>query len=127
MPSDGSAPLAVVVEDDDSLREMLCELLEMDGFQTMGCRDGTEGLKAAQQYRPSVLTLDLHMPGMDGEEVLVHLASDESTCRLPVVVVSAYAMDRRPRFTGQVKAVVAKPFDVVDLWEKVRRAANGHA
>lgn len=124
MPSSGDARLALVVEDDDSVREMLCELLESIGFQAMGCRDGREALKAAREVHPSVVTLDLHMPGMDGVEVLQHLTSDETTAMLPVVVVSAYATDRRLREWRQVKAIVSKPFDVDELCAKVCSAAG---
>lgn len=114
----------MVVEDDDSVREMMCELLESVGFEVRGCRDGHEGLQAARELHPSVLTLDLHMPGMDGIEVLDRLTSDVTTAGLPVVVVSAYVCDRRVRSGGQVKAVISKPFDVDELCEKVRLAAT---
>ncbi len=124
MPLNGDARLAVVVEDDDSVRQMLCELLESIGFEVAGCRNGREGLKAARELHPSVLTLDLHMPGMDGVEVLDHLTDDESTAQLPVVVVSAYASDRRVRACRQVKAIVPKPFDVDELCAKVCSAAG---
>jgi two-component system chemotaxis sensor kinase CheA len=116
--------LVVVVEDDDSVREMLCELLRSVGFRVAGCRDGKEGLRAARDLHPSVLTLDLHMPDMDGVEVLHHLAIDEATAGLPVVVVSAYSSDRRLREYRQVKAVVSKPFDVDDLCAKVWSAVG---
>ncbi len=125
MPASEKECLVLVVEDDDSLREMMCELLQMDGFRALGCRNGKEGLEAARKLRPSVLTLDLHMPGMDGSEVLDCLSRDEVTAVLPVVVVSAYASDRRVRRSQQVKAILQKPFDVQELCEKVRWAANG--
>jgi CheY-like chemotaxis protein len=118
--------LVLVVEDDDPLRDMMCDLLRMSGFQTVGCRDGQEGLNAAISLRPSVVTLDLHMPGMDGVEVLDRLASDEKTASLPVVVVSAYASDRRLRSRDQVKSVIQKPFSIDELCRKVKQAANGH-
>ncbi len=124
MPLSQNGRLAVVVEDDDSVREMLCELLQSIGFRVAGCRDGSEGLKAVKELHPSVLTLDLHMPGMDGVEVLRRLTSDESTAMVPVVVVSAYASDRRVRSCRQVKAVISKPFDVDDLCAKVCSAAG---
>lgn len=124
MPATQNGRLAIVVEDDDSVREMLCELLQSIGFRVTGCRDGKEGLKAARELHPSVLTLDLHMPGMDGLEVLQQLTSDESTAALPVVVVSAYGSDRRVGGCRQVKAVVSKPFDVDDLCAKVCSAAG---
>lgn len=125
MPLEGDMGLAVVVEDDDAVRLMMCELLQSAGFKVLGCPDGGEAIRVARELRPAVLTLDLHMPGMDGVEVLNRLASDPSTSRIPVVVVSAYSSDRRVRASRQVKAVVPKPFDVDDLCEKVRLAANG--
>ena len=125
MPLDGHMGLAMVVEDDDAVRLMMCELLQSAGFKVVGCSGGVEAIKVARELHPAVLTLDLHMPGMDGMEVLSRLASDPSTSRIPVVVVSAYSSDRRVRASRQVKAIVSKPFDVDDLCEKVRLAANG--
>lgn len=116
-----------MVDDDDSIRELLCEVLASMGFQVLGCRDGSEGLRAVQQLHPSALTLDLHMPGMDGVEVLDRLAGDEQTASVPVVVVSAYSTDCRLQSRSQVKAIVQKPFDVDELCEKVRGVANGTA
>ncbi len=118
-----NAQLVVVVEDDDSLREMMRELLELAGFATAGCRNGREALAAALGLCPSAITLDLHMPGMDGVQVLQELARNEVTARVPVVVVSAYAADRRLRVGGQIKAVLQKPFDVDELCRTVRSAA----
>ncbi len=104
---------------------MLCELLQSVGFQVRPCRDGREGLKAARELHPSVLTLDLHMPDMDGEEVLQHLTSDEATSTLPVVVVSAGTFNGRMRSCRQVKAVISKPFDIDELCDKVCAVAGG--
>lgn len=124
MPDDGGSQLAVVVEDDEALRAMIRELLEMVGFVTVGCPDGADGVKAVRDLHPSVVTLDLHMPGMDGVQVLDLLGSDESTASVPVVIVSAYSSDRRLRSRGQIKAILKKPFDVDELCREVRRAAS---
>lgn len=124
MPVLSETGLIVVVDDDDSVREMLCELLEMAGFRAYGCGSGAEGLKAARELHPLAITLDMHMPGMDGVEVLDRLTDDELTSSLPVVVVSAYAQDPRVKGRGQVKAIIQKPFDVEDLFSKVRGVAN---
>ena len=123
MPSDSDEQLAVVVEDDDALRAMIRELLETVGFTTVGCPDGGEGIEAVRTLHPSVVTLDLHMPGMDGVEVLDRLSSDETTASVPVVIVSAYSSDRRLRSRKQVKAIIQKPFDVDDLCRTVRKVA----
>lgn len=124
MPLDGSKTLAVVVEDDADLRGMIQELLEMVGFATIGAADGCEGLKAVRELHPSVITLDLHMPGMDGVEVLDHLALDVETAGVPVVIVSAYSSDRRLRCRKQIRAIVQKPFDVDELCHTVLKAAG---
>jgi len=124
MPSNSCAQLAVVVEDDDALRAMIRELLEMVGFSTVGCPDGSEGIKAVRSLHPSVVTLDLHMPGMDGLEVLDQLGNDETTATVPIVIVSAYSSDRRLRTRKQIKAILQKPFDVDELCRTVRKAAN---
>jgi two-component system, OmpR family, alkaline phosphatase synthesis response regulator PhoP len=126
MSPNGDGCLVLVVEDDCELRDMMCELLKMSGFDALGCRDGREGLEAAASLLPSVVTLDLHMPGMDGVEVLDRLADDAKTADLPVVVVSAYASDRRIHSRDQVKSVIQKPFSIEELCQKVRQAANGH-
>ncbi len=123
MPSDSAEPLAVVVEDDDALRAMIRELLETAGFTTVGCPDGSKGIEAVRTLHPSVVTLDLHMPGMDGVEVLDRLGSDVATASVPVVIVSAYSSDLRLRSRKQIKAIIQKPFDVDDLCRTVRRAA----
>ncbi len=124
MPSNGNNHLAVVVEDDEALRMMIQELLELAGFQTVGVADGKAGIKAVQDLHPSVVTLDLHMPGMDGVEVLDHLALDETTAAVPIVIVSAYSSDRRLRARKQIRAILQKPFDVDELCRIVWKAAS---
>jgi len=124
MSSERDAGLAIVVEDDEELREMIRELLEMVGFRTVGCCDGCEGVNAVRELKPAVVTLDLHMPGMDGVEVLDRLAGDEVTAAVPVVIVSAYSSDLRLRSRKQIKAIVQKPFDVDELCGTVRKAAG---
>ena len=102
----------------------MCTLLESIGFRVLGCRDGREGLRAVKEQRPSVVTLDLHMPGMDGLDVLQQLTADKNTCEVPVVIISACAPDGRVKGCQQVKAIISKPFDVDDLCDKVCSAAG---
>lgn len=116
--------LVVVVDDDGPIRAMLCQFLRSEGFRVVGCGNGREAIETISRLHPSAVTLDLHMPGMDGVEVLDRLLSDQGTASVPVVIVSAYASDKRLRSRPQVKAIIQKPFDVDRLFAEVRRAAS---
>ncbi len=119
--------LILVIDDDEAIREMLCLLLELEGYRAMGCRDGTDGLAAARRLHPSLITLDLQMPGMRGEEVLEKLALDVTTASIPVVIISAYPMASRTSANRQVRAVLRKPFDNSELLKRISGAWNGVA
>ena len=123
MSSDGHG-LILVVDDDDSIREMICLLLEFEGYRSVGCRDGFEGLDAARRLCPSLITLDIQMPGMSGEEVLDRLKTDDVTARIPVVVVSAYPMSARIKVHQQVRSILRKPFDNDELLKTVAGITN---
>ena len=127
MRSEEGDGLVVVVEDDDKIREILCDLLSSTGFAVVPCRDATEGLTAVRQLHPSAMTLDLTLPEMDGVEVLDRLAMDEQTASVPVVIISTYSSDRHLRSRPQVKDVVQKPFDADVVCRKVREAIDGRA
>jgi CheY-like chemotaxis protein len=76
--------------------------------------DGPLGVELAQQHEPALILLDLHLPGMDGEEVLKKLKGDERTARIPVVVVSADATNSRVErlLAGGAEAFLTKPLQV---------------
>ncbi len=126
MPSDVHG-LILVIDDDDPIREMLCLLLELEGYRAVGCRDGLEGLEAAKMLRPSLITLDMQMPGISGEEVLERLRLDASTASIPVMVISAYRMVAKLRGYHQVKYFLHKPFDNAELLRIVSGLTNGVA
>jgi two-component system chemotaxis response regulator CheB len=84
--------MRVVVADDSRLmRRILADALGRQGFDVVAtAADGDEALLACRQHRPDAMTLDLHMPGMDGIGVLRALRAGKAD-RVPVVVVSAFS------------------------------------
>ena len=81
-------PLAVIIEDDPSSSELLSLHLGGAGLRTMVVSDGRSGLQAVRDEHPEVVVLDIHLPEMDGWDVLTEIKSDPQVAATPVVVVS---------------------------------------
>jgi CheY-like chemotaxis protein len=113
--------LALVVDDEDSIRELIEVTLQMEGFRTLGAPDGPTALALAREHRPDVVTLDIMMPGMDGWEVAQELGRDPGTRDVPIVVVSGKPvgeLDSAPD-RALASAVLTKPFDFATFVEVV--------
>jgi CheY-like chemotaxis protein len=106
-------PLVLVVDDDDAIREALCDLLDDAGFATVGARHGLEALKvlAASAVIPTFILLDLMMPVMDGWAFCNSRWKSRALRQIPVIAISAVELSESNRPTG-VDAFLAKPIDV---------------
>jgi type II secretory ATPase GspE/PulE/Tfp pilus assembly ATPase PilB-like protein/CheY-like chemotaxis protein len=93
-PNEGEAakpPRATIllVEDEDSLRRVMRDLLEQEGYAICEARDGAEALEQVDRHAPDIVLLDLNLPNVDGYTVLAQLRSRPATRDLPVLVLSA--------------------------------------
>lgn len=79
----------LVVEDEGDLREALTTMLESEGFEVIGAKDGTAALKFAFEEKPDLIILDLMLPFMSGQEVLQKLREDKWGRYAKVIVLSA--------------------------------------
>jgi type II secretory ATPase GspE/PulE/Tfp pilus assembly ATPase PilB-like protein/CheY-like chemotaxis protein len=79
----------LLVEDEESLRKVMRDLLERDGYTVAEAADGIKALDAVDRHAPDVILLDLNLPGLDGYSVLQQLRSRASTSRIPVIVLTA--------------------------------------
>src|SRR2546422_3266482 len=79
----------LLVDDEDSLRKVVRELLERDGYVVAEARDGAQALDQIDRVGPDIIVLDLNMPGLDGYGVLSHLRSRPATADIPVIVLTA--------------------------------------
>ncbi len=79
----------LLVDDEDSLRKVMKDLLERDGYVVTEARDGVQALDQVDRVGPDIIVLDLNLPGLDGYGVLSHLRSRPATASIPVIVLTA--------------------------------------
>jgi type II secretory ATPase GspE/PulE/Tfp pilus assembly ATPase PilB-like protein/CheY-like chemotaxis protein len=83
------ASKVLLVDDEDSLRKVMRDLLERDGYVVTEARDGVQALDQVDRIGPDIIVLDLNLPGLDGYGVLSHLRSRPATAGIPVIVLTA--------------------------------------
>jgi CheY-like chemotaxis protein len=83
--------LVLLVEDDQSGREMYATALELSGLRVVQAHNGLQAFEKAVALRPDVIVTDLCIPGIDGLELARRLRSDERTHHIPIIGVTGYA------------------------------------
>jgi CheY-like chemotaxis protein len=111
----------LVVDDDDEIRELMVAAFEDEGYHVLQAADGAQALHLVSQAVPSVVLLDIQMPGIDGLEVARRLKADPATAAIPLVAVSAHARTKDVLASGCC-AFVTKPFDLAELISAVASA-----
>jgi FixJ family two-component response regulator len=123
-----TTPLICVVDDDASVRRALCRLLRSAGFAVATFASGEDFLAAGARESADCLILDVRLPGLSGFDVQAALAA--TSCRLPVVFVTAYENEKAHQQALAIGAVALfhKPFDDQALLDALRAAlARGEA
>jgi CheY-like chemotaxis protein len=100
----------LVIDDDDTARELIVEHLKAEGFSVTAAAGGLEGLKLAKELRPIAITLDVMMPDLDGWSVLAALRQDAELAEIPVIMVTILDEQRRAASLGAV-GYLTKPLD----------------
>ena len=111
----------LIVEDDADLREMMAQLLSLEGFRTATVANGREAIEylhGADGEKPDVILLDLMMPVMDGWEFRRLQQADPAVKDVPVIVLSALDATRAAGVNAQ--AFLKKPLDFDRLLQLVR-------
>src|SRR5262245_55547770 len=123
------AGTVLIIEDDPDIAEILRYVLENENFQTRVARTGEEGLSACldKQNPPSLILLDLLLPGMSGVELCRRLRKESSTRSTPVVIVSAKPPEQEIVNSPDlaVDCYIVKPFSVHEVVARVSSLLNG--
>jgi len=104
----------LVIDDTPDAVELLKEYLSDSDYKIYSANSGEEGLKLAHSLRPSLITLDVMMPNMNGWEVLERLKISEDTADIPVIMISNISDKNRSLRHGAIDAIV-KPFSKEDV------------
>ena len=112
----------LIVEDIELNRELLAQLLE-DDHRLVFAEDGVAALERAAETRPDMILMDLSLPRMDGWEATRRLKADPAMAGIPVIVLSARAMnddEERARASG-CDDFLTKPIDETLLFQTLAR------
>ena len=104
------APTILVVDDDQTVREVMQRFLVREGFSVVTANGGHEGLRLARALHPAAITLDVMMPDMDGWMVLTALKGDPELADIPVILVSIVDEKNRGYALGATEYMI-KPVD----------------
>ena len=115
-------PQVLVIEDNEKNMKLLRDVLQATGYRTLEADSGEAGVELARAHRPSLVLMDVQLPGMSGVEALERLREDEGTAETPVLALTAQAMrgDRERFLDAGFDGYLAKPIDVTELIAIVR-------
>jgi DNA-binding response OmpR family regulator len=120
----------LVIDDDGNMRTLLKLLFEYRGYQVLLAPDGEIGMALAEGGRPDIILLDIAMPHRNGLEVYLDLQNNPLTAQMPVIVCSAALTQREIQAwhsMPHVVAVMAKPFDINALIERIETICREQA
>jgi two-component system sensor histidine kinase/response regulator len=121
-PEKPARPLIMVVDDDSETLELCDMLLDRAGYDRVLANSGEEAVSLLEAHTPSLMVLDLNMPGMDGWSVAALVRKHERTARIPILVMTGITRDveNAARRAGAT-AFVLKPIDSKRFVKEVKR------
>ncbi|MCF6185098.1 MAG: response regulator [Bacteroidales bacterium] len=118
----------LVVEDTSAVREEICDILKMEGFNVSEAVNGKEGLRLAQTVKPNLILTDIVMPEMNGFELYENIAKNSKIQNIPIIFLSANAdkdaLERAKKMgTGEY---IVKPVSPDILIKTITNRINKH-
>jgi CheY-like chemotaxis protein len=112
---------ALVIEDNDDIREGTAEILDLAGYETFTAKNGRIGVDLAIKHIPDIILCDIMMPELDGYGVLYLLQKNPQTANIPFIFMTAKAerADMRKGMEMGADDYLTKPFDDVELFNAI--------
>jgi DNA-binding response OmpR family regulator len=120
---DPNAPSILVIDDDGATRRTIQYNLCSNGFKVYMASNGLDGIRAACEYKPHLILLDVMMPVMDGLEVLVNLKLNKKTKGIPVLMLTSKKTigDIESAYARKADGYLTKPIKSEDLVNAIRK------
>lgn len=110
----------LVVEDDHSIRELLVDIFESEGYRVVSCVNGAEALSALEENVPDVILMDIMMPIMDGYEFHEKLTENSLWNSIPLLAMSAQDQTRKKLAKYGITNFINKPLELDHLLNTVK-------
>ena len=119
----GAGAQVLVVEDNEKNMKLFRDVLLSAGYRTLEATTGEEAVAVATEHSPDLVLMDIQLPDIDGVEALGRLRADGRTASVPVLALTAQAMegDRERFLAAGFDGYLSKPVNVVDLVSTVAR------
>ena len=122
-------PKILLVEDNEMNRDMLSRRLQRRGYEVLTAVDGESGLAMTRAEAPTLVLMDMSLPGIDGWEATRQLKADPATQGIPIIALTAHAMagDREKALAAGCDDFDIKPIDLDRLLGKIEALLGGKA
>jgi len=122
-----AGPQILVVEDNETNMKLFREVLLATGHRTLEARTGGQAVELATEHSPDLVLMDIQLPDIGGVEALGRLRADERTASVPVVALTAQAMegDRERFLAAGFDGYLSKPVNIADLIATVKHYCEG--
>jgi len=105
----------LVVDDEKSVRALLCRILEKEQYEVTEAVNGQEAVEFAKKENPDVILMDIDMPVMGGIEACREIKRDEKTKNIPILVITAFNESKMEAIKAGVDDFINKPFDMEEV------------
>jgi two-component system cell cycle response regulator DivK len=122
-----AAEQILVDEDNEKSMKLFRDVLQVKGYRTLEATTGRRAVELATEHPPDLVLMDIQLPDIDGVVALARLRADERTASIPVVALTAQAMEGdRDRFLAAgFDGYLSKPVNVVELIDTVKQYCDG--
>jgi two-component system, cell cycle response regulator DivK len=118
-----TGPQVLVVEDNERNMKLFRDVLQATGFRTLEATTGERAVELVFEHRPDLVLMDIQLPDIDGIEALDRVRADDRFASVPVVALTAQAMegDRERFLAAGFDGYLSKPVDIADFVATVKR------